>query len=282
MTLDTSGDNDLITLHVQVYSIIIDTMIQKSTYLMRGMLGIIISSYTKSNLAVKSYPKLMMVNLIRKKELFLMSKVLYITANPKSAKDSFSLSAGEAFLDTYRQANPNDEIIPLDLYKMNIPFIDEEVFSGWGKLQQGVAFDQLTPEEKNRVGQINQSCDQFVAADKYVFVTPMWNLGLPPKMKTYIDTICMVGKTFKYTENGPVGLLTEKKAVHIQARGGVYSEGPAKALEFGDSYIRAILTFLGVTKIESIIVEGMAQTPDKAEDIKAAAIDRAKQVARTF
>lgn len=211
-----------------------------------------------------------------------MSKVLYITANPKSAKDSFSLSVAEAFLETYRQANPKDEIIHLDLYKMNIPLIDENVFSGWGKLQQGVAFDQLNPEESNSVAQINQLCDQFIAADKYIFVTPMWNLGLPPKMKAYVDTFFMAGKTFKYTENGPVGLLNDKKAVHIQARGGVYSEGPAKAFEFGDSYIRTALTFLGVTSIESVIVEGMAQTPDKAEAIKTAAVDRAKQVAQNF
>lgn len=211
-----------------------------------------------------------------------MSKVLYVTANPKSAKDSFSLSVGEAFLETYRQSNPKDDIIYLDLYKMNIPLIDENVFSGWGKLQQGVAFDQLNPEESNSVAQINQLCDQFIAADKYIFVTPMWNLGLPPKMKAYVDTFFMAGKTFKYTENGPVGLLNDKKAVHIQARGGVYSEGPAKAFEFGDSYIRTALTFLGVTSIDSIIVEGMAQTPDKAEAIKVAAIDRAKQVAQNF
>ncbi len=211
-----------------------------------------------------------------------MAKVLYITANPKPVQDSFCLSVGQTFLDAYRQVNPNDEIIPLDLYKINIPFIDIDVFSGWGKLQQGMAFDQLTPEEKNIVGQINQLSDQFAAADKYVLVTPMWNLSIPPKMKAYIDTICIVEKTFKYTEAGPVGLLTDKKAVHIQARGGVYSEGPAQGFEFGHSYIRAVLTFLGVPSVESVIAEGMAQTPDKAEDIKAKAIDRAKQVARSF
>ncbi len=161
-----------------------------------------------------------------------VAKLLYITANPKSVQDSFCLSIGETFLDAYRQANPNDEIIPLDLYRINIPFIDVDVFSGWGKLQQGMAFDQLTPEEKNIVGQINQLCDQFAAADKYVFVTPMWNLSIPPNMKAYIDSICIVGKTFKYTEAGAVGLLTDKKAVHIQARGGVYSEGPAQCHQF--------------------------------------------------
>lgn len=211
-----------------------------------------------------------------------VAKLLYITANPKSVQDSYCLSVGQAFLDAYRQTNPNDEIIPLDLYKISIPFIDVDVFSGWGKLQQGMAFDQLTPEEKNTVGRINELCDQFIAANKYVFVTPMWNLSIPPKVKAYIDTVCIAGKTFKYTEAGPVGLLTDKKAVHIQARGGVYTEGPAQGFEFGDKYIRAILTFLGVPSIESVIAEGMNQTPDKAEEIKAKALDQAKQVAKSF
>ncbi|MGA9226445.1 MAG: NAD(P)H-dependent oxidoreductase, partial [Mesobacillus sp.] len=136
--------------------------------------------------------------------------------------------------------------------------------------------------EKQKVSSINQLTDQFVAADKYVFVTPMWNLSFPPKLKSYIDNIAIAGKTFKYTAEGPVGLLTDKKAVHIQARGGVYSEGPAKALEFGDSYLRAILGFMGVPEIETIAVEGMAATPDQAADIKQKAIDRAKEFAKQF
>ncbi|MFC4768104.1 FMN-dependent NADH-azoreductase [Effusibacillus consociatus] len=209
-------------------------------------------------------------------------KILYIMANPKPAEQSFSLSVAKEFLNAYRQANPNDEIVELDLYKIDIPYIDPDVFSGWGKLQQGTAFDQLTADEKAKVSRINQLTDQFVAADKYVFVTPMWNFSIPPKMKAYIDTICIAGKTFKYTAEGPVGLLTEKRAVHIQARGGVYSEGPAKDFEFGDRYIRAVLNFLGITDIDSVIAEGMAQMPNEAENIKAKAIDRAREAAKKF
>lgn len=211
-----------------------------------------------------------------------MAKVLYITANPKPEDQSYSLSVAKEFLNTYRQQNPDDEIIELDLYKLDIPYIDTDVFSGWGKLQQGTAFEDLTADEKAKVGRINELTDQFIAADKYIFVTPMWNFSVPPKMKAYIDTICIAGKTFKYTEQGPVGLLTNKGAVHIQARGGVYSEGPAKDFEFGDRYIRAVLTFLGVPSIESVIVEGMAQMPNEAENIKAKAIEQAREVAKRF
>ena len=211
-----------------------------------------------------------------------MAKLLYITANPKQTGESYSLSVGQAFLDAYRAESPQDEITHLDLYQVEIPYIDAHVFSGWGKLQQGHAFEHLSEEEKAKVSAINKFTDQFVAADKYVFVTPMWNFSIPPKMKAYIDTICIAGKTFKYTANGPVGLLTNKRAVHIQARGGVYSEGPAKDVEFGDKYIRAVCSFIGIPSMESIIVEGMAQMPDQAEDIKAKAILRAQEVAKQF
>jgi len=211
-----------------------------------------------------------------------MAKVLYITANPKTEEQSFSLSVGKAFLEAYKQENPNDEITVVDLYKTEIPYIDTDVFSGWGKLQQGTAFDQLSADEKAKVSAINALTDQFVAADKYVFVTPMWNFSFPPKLKAYIDTFCIAGKTFKYTAEGPVGLLTGKKAVHIQARGGVYSEGPAKEVEFGDRYLRAVLGFIGITDVESVIVEGMAMMPQEADNIKAKAIERAKEVAKNF
>ncbi|MDM5189032.1 FMN-dependent NADH-azoreductase [Bacillus sp. DX4.1] len=211
-----------------------------------------------------------------------MRKVLYITANPKTAEQSYSLAVGQAFLEAYRQENANDEIIELDLYKTHLPYIDADVFSGWGKLQQGTSFESLSPEEQEKVAAINKLTDQFVEADKYVFVTPMWNFSFPPLMKAYIDTICIAGKTFKYTAEGPVGLLAGKKTVHIQARGGIYSNGPAKEMEFGDRYLRAIMGFVGITDVHSIIVEGMNQMPDEAQSIKEKAIAEAKEVAKRF
>jgi FMN-dependent NADH-azoreductase len=211
-----------------------------------------------------------------------VAKVLYITANPKADEQSYSLSVGRAFLDAYRKERAEDQIIELDLYQTDIPHIDTDVFSGWGKLQQGKGFEELSADEKAKVARINELTEQFVAADKYVFVTPMWNFSFPPKVKAYIDTICIAGKTFKYTSEGPVGLLNGRKAVHIQARGGVYSEGPAKDMEFGDRYLRTIFQFVGITDVTSIYVEGMAQMPDQADQIKEKAIGRAKEVAKEF
>ncbi|RKD25068.1 FMN-dependent NADH-azoreductase [Ammoniphilus oxalaticus] len=211
-----------------------------------------------------------------------MAKVLYITANPKSVEHSYCLSVGQAFLETYQQENPTDEIITLNLFEEEFPKLDHDVFSAWGKLQQGVDFSELTDEETRKVGRLNEIVDQFISMDKYVFVTPLWNLSFPSVVKDYIDAICVAGKTFKYTDQGSVGLLTGKKAIHIQARGGIYVEPPMSELEMGDRFIRSILTFLGVPSIESVIVEGMAQLPDQAEEIKAKAIDEAKKAAIKF
>ena len=211
-----------------------------------------------------------------------MTQVLYITANPKQEKDSYSLSVAREFLNTYKAANSQDTITELNLYDMDLPFIDADVFSGWGKLQQGNEFHQLNEKEQEKISNINKLTDQFATADKYVLVTPLWNLTVPPKMKAYIDCICIAGKTFRYTENGPEGLLKGKRAIHIQARGGMYSEGPAKELEFGDRYIHGLLSFLGVNPIQSLIIEGMDWMPDKAEDIKATAIMKAKEMAKEF
>lgn len=211
-----------------------------------------------------------------------MATVLYITAHPHDETQSYSMAVGKAFIEAYREAHPNDEVINLDLYKVDVPHIDVDVFSGWGKLRSGTAFDQLSAEEKAKVGRLAELTDQFVAADKYVFVTPMWNFSFPPVMKAYIDSICTAGKTFKYTEQGPVGLLTDKKALHIQARGGIYSEGPAAGMEMGHRYLGIIMQFFGVPSFEGLFVEGHNQFPDKAQDIKDKAIARAQELAKSF
>mgnify|MGYP001225726117 FL=1 len=208
-----------------------------------------------------------------------MGKVLYITANPKSPERSRGLTVGQAFIEAYREVRPEDDIVHLDLFKSDIPTIDIDVFNGWDKLSSGEA---LTGEERRKVERINELTDQFMAADKYVFVSPLWNLSIPPVLKTYIDNICVAGKTFKYTENGPVGLLQGKKAIHIQSSGGIYSRGPAREMEFGNRYLLALLRFMGVTDVESIFVEGMDYNPAEADRIVQDAVAEARAKAAAF
>lgn len=211
-----------------------------------------------------------------------MAQVLYITAHPHNETTSYSMAVGKSFIDSYKQVKPDDEVVHLDLYNENIPHIDADVFSGWGKLRSGQSFDELSAEEKAKVGRLNELSEQFVAADKYVFVTPLWNFSFPPVMKAYLDSVAVAGKTFKYTEKGPIGLLTDKKALHIQARGGFYSEGPAAQMEMGHRYISVMMSFFGVPTLEGLFVEGHNAMPDKAQEIKENAIARAKDFAHTF
>ncbi|MGM0854798.1 MAG: FMN-dependent NADH-azoreductase [Bacillota bacterium] len=211
-----------------------------------------------------------------------MAQVLYITAHPHDDTQSYSMAVAKAFMDTYKEVNPDDEVVHIDLYREHIPHIDADVFSGWGKLQTGKGFEELSSEEKTKVNRLNELSEQFISADKYVFVTPLWNFSFPPVMKAYIDSVAVAGKSFKYTEQGPVGLLTDKKAIHIQARGGIYSEGPAAGMEMGHRYLNIIMQFFGVPSFEGVFVEGHAAMPDKALEIKENAIARAKDAAHTF
>lgn len=110
----------------------------------------------------------------------------------------------------------------------------------------------------------------------------MWNLSFPPAVKRYFDAVAVAGKTFKYTAEGPQGLLTDKAALHIQSRGGYYSEGPAADFELGDRYIRTILAFMGVPDISLIAIEGHNAEPENAEEIKLNAIQQAEQFAKQF
>ncbi|EJL26095.1 NAD(P)H-dependent oxidoreductase [Brevibacillus sp. BC25] len=213
-----------------------------------------------------------------------MATVLYITANPHDHEKSYSMLVGKEFVQTYRSANPNDEVIHLDLYKMDIPQLDLDVFSGWGKLKAGIAFDQLTEAEIRKLSRMDELVDQFVAADKYIFVTPIWNYSYPPVMKSYIDSICIAGKTFKYLPDvGRVGLLSDKKAVHIQASGSFLSPGSDDAdLEMGHRHLKAIMEFVGVPTFEAIFVEGMAAKPEQEPAIKEKAMQQAREIAMKF
>ncbi len=213
-----------------------------------------------------------------------MTTVLWITANPHDHDTSYGMAVGQQFVQAYLSANPDHEVIHLDLFAMNVPQLDADVFRAWRKLEGGASFATLSEVEQGKVGRIGELVDQFVSADKYVFVTPIWNYSYPPVMKAYIDAICIVGKTFKYMPDiGRVGLLKDKKAVHIQASGSRLSPGSQDAeLEMGHRHMKVIAEFMGIPSLASIFVEGMAELPDQAQVIKEKALQQARELALTF
>lgn len=201
-----------------------------------------------------------------------MKKILYIKANIKKDGDSRTFKISDRFVEEYKKNNPNDEVIVLDLYKERIGFLRPE------------DLEKLLGEKDDEVrkNSILRYVYQFVDADKYIIAAPMWNLSIPAILKAYMDYVCASGITFKYTENGPVGLCKGKKAVHIVSRGGNYSEGPAKEYEMGDRYLRTIFAFFGITDFTTIAADKL---DDKSEDVEAIlnkAIVRATNVAKEF
>ena len=107
--------------------------------------------------------------------------------------------------------------------------------------------------------------DEFLAADTVVIGAPMYNFTLPTQLKAWIDRLAVAGKTFRYTENGPEGLVKGKRVIIAVARGGFYGAGsPAEALEHLESYLRGIFNFIGVEP-EFVVADGLAVSPEQRE-----------------
>lgn len=198
-----------------------------------------------------------------------MSKVLYIKANIKPEGASRTFKVSDAFIESYKNQHPEDEIITLDLYEEQIDFLRPA--------QLNELFGPKTEESKNHP--ILKYAYQFQEADKYVFAAPMWNLSIPAILKAYIDYISVSGITFKYTAEGPIGLCHDKKVIHIVARGGEYDNKP---YEMGDRYLRTILGFFGITDVSTISIENLDAMGTDVEAVVNEAINRAKKEAGQF
>ncbi|MFN9470999.1 FMN-dependent NADH-azoreductase [Acidovorax sp.] len=119
----------------------------------------------------------------------------------------------------------------------------------------------------------NAYLSELFAADIVVIGAPMYNLSIPTPLKSWIDRIAIAGKTFRYTATGPEGLLVGKKAFIASSRGGIYTPGsPGAALEHQESYLLALLAFLGMTDTTVVRAEGLAMGPDARQAAVAQAL----------
>ncbi|OIK17216.1 FMN-dependent NADH-azoreductase [Bacillus sp. MUM 116] len=208
-----------------------------------------------------------------------MTTVLFVKANNRPAVQSVSVKLYDAFLASYKEAHPNNTVVELDLYKEELPYVGVDMINGTFKAGKGL---ELTEKEAKAAAVADRYLDQFIAADKVVFGFPLWNLTIPAVLHTYIDYLNRAGKTFKYTPEGPVGLIGNKKIALLNASGGVYSEGPKAEMEMAIKYIANMMGFFGVKDIEKVVIEGHNQFPDKAEEIIASGLEKAVKVASTF
>ncbi|EKN62481.1 NAD(P)H dehydrogenase (quinone) [Neobacillus bataviensis LMG 21833] len=206
-----------------------------------------------------------------------MERLLYVTANPKGLEKSKGLQIGEAFLEAFKQDRPDVEIKKMDLFTLDFAQMDADLVSARGKLAgYGYTLDQLTDTEREKILKMLALADEFITYDYYVFVSPMWNLSSPAVLKAFLDNLFVSGKTFAHTPNGPKGLLVNKKAIHIQTRGGQYTGTPLQEMESGDRYLNIALSFLGIEVMDTVIAEGFDLYPQKIPEI----IERAKEDAR--
>ena len=196
-----------------------------------------------------------------------MSKVLYIKANIKNEGESRTFKVSDSFVEEYMKNNP--QVIVLDLYKEKIDFLRPE--------DLGVVFGPKNEDSKKHP--VLKYAYQFAEADKYIIAAPMWNLSMPAILKAYIDYVSVTGITFKYTEKGPVGLLNDKKAVHIVSRGGEYGDAP---YEMGDRYLRTILGFFGIHDIETIAIENLDVAGVDVQGKIEEGIEKSKLIAQKF
>ncbi|MGF9816699.1 FMN-dependent NADH-azoreductase [Brevibacillus agri] len=208
-----------------------------------------------------------------------MNKVLFIKANDRPVEQAVSVKLYEAFVQSYKENHPNDEIAELDLFAENLPYYGNDLLTAMFKAGRGM---ELTAEEQKGAELVNKYLNQFADADKVMIAFPMWNFTVPAVLHTYVDYLSQAGKTFKYTAEGPVGLMGDKKVALLSARGGVYSEGPMAEIELANRYVRTVLGFWGISNITEVIVEGHNQFPDKAEEIVAAGVEKAAKLAETF
>ncbi|CCG40183.1 FMN-dependent NADH-azoreductase [Magnetospirillum molischianum] len=186
------------------------------------------------------------------------------------ADASVSRQLTQAIVTALAEAHPDLHVTRLDLVETPPPHLTSD-------LTQVVKFrnlDNLTSQQREELARTDALVDQFLAADIVVIGAPMYNFSIPTQLKAWIDRVSQAGRTFRYTENGPIGLAGGRKVIIASARGGRYAGMPFEAaLDHQEAYLRAILGFWGVTDISIIRAEGVAM----GADARAEALDAARR-----
>ena len=161
-----------------------------------------------------------------------------------------SSQLAQRFVTAWREGNPGAKVTVRDLAKDPVPHLDAAGFGAFLAKPE-----ERTTEQQAAAAYSDTLIAELNAADVIVLGLPLYNFGLPSTLKAYFDQIGRSGSTFRYTAEGPVGLLTGKKAYVFAARGGLYKGTPK---DTQTSYVRDFLAFLGITDVEFVYAEGLA------------------------
>lgn len=197
-----------------------------------------------------------------------MSKILVLNTG-LNGTNSNSNKFTQMYLDVRKSSGLVDDVIARDLNEKPLPHLSAQEMQAW-----------MTPVEQQneQQAQLAKLSDDLVtelmANDIIVIGMPMYNMGVPSTFKAYIDRIVRAGKTFKYTENGPQGLVENTKVVVLAARGGQYQGTP---LDTQTGYIKGIFGLMGVTDVDFIYAEGLNMGEEVAEKAWLAASEQLAQ-----
>ncbi|HFI0314888.1 TPA: FMN-dependent NADH-azoreductase [Streptococcus suis] len=188
-----------------------------------------------------------------------MATVLIVKAHPLDPQKSYALRALEEFETRFASLYPEDRIEIVDVFEDEIPTLDKPLLEAMAAAKKG---EEIASEQAERLERYNAFTQQFLSADKIVVVNPLWNLNVPSQLVSWINTINVAGLTFKYGPEGSIGLIKDKKLLHIQSNGGVYAgQDPAA------QYIKSIFEFLGFKDIQQVFIEGQSADPSQAQAI---------------
>ncbi len=202
-----------------------------------------------------------------------MSSILLVTSSPRGA-DSLSTRIASEFVDKLKTQNPTATIAHRDLGRNPIAHLDTVTTSAIKKQPA-----DRTADETAAVVESDALTAELLAADTVVLATGLINFNIYSTLKSWIDNVARAGLTFRYTAEGPEGLAKNKKVYIVLSAAGVYSEGPAMAMNHAIPYLKTVLAFMGMTDVEVIYVEGTAFGPEAFEKAIASAQERTQQLA---
>jgi FMN-dependent NADH-azoreductase len=185
-----------------------------------------------------------------------MKTLLQINSSLNANGGQSSLLAN-SFVSAWQAAHQGAIVKTRNVAADEIPHLTAERFGAFLAKPE-----DRTPEQKAVTDYSDELIAELKGADVIVLGVPMYNFSIPSQLKAYFDHVARAGITFNYSPNGPVGLVTGKKAYVFSTRGGFYAGTSA---DTETEYVRAFLKFLGISDVEFVYAEGLAYGPESAQ-----------------
>jgi len=183
-----------------------------------------------------------------------MRRILFVKSSLQG-QQGVSSELGAELAQHLAQGRPGSTVTTLDLGSLSLPHLDEAEFKAWS-----VPVTERTAAQSRLASRSDVLIEQLLDHDTLVLAVPMYNLTIPSTLKAWIDRVVRAGRTFRYSESGPVGLANGIEAYAVFARGGMYK---GTAMDTQTDYIRAILGLIGIENVNTVFAEGLAMGEDQ-------------------